>query len=193
MKRLQPIINVLICIMAIASSGLCRDRDWDSVPPRHNRIQIDPISFLTGSLNANYEFRFNRHHALAIEGFYTLPLLGSEGQHVGGMYRYYYKQNSFGGLFINSGDLSTRLTPPRGDTMTYTYHIEYLTIGLNWGKSWYIKNRFPITFRIGAGYPAISRFSWKNDLEFPIQPSLIEKMAQFAVCLDGELSIGVSF
>lgn len=193
MKQLRTIGCVLICILTIASSALCRDRDWDSVPPRHHRIQVRPISLLSGALNAQYEFRFNRHHALAIEGIYQIPLLGAEGQGVGGTYRYYYKQNSFLGLFVNNGESSARLKLPRGDTTTYTYTISYLTIGLNWGKSWYLKNRFPFTFRIGAGYPAINRFAWKNGLEYPTSPLLFENVARFSASLDGELSIGISF
>jgi hypothetical protein len=193
MRQLRTIGYALICILTLASPGLSRDRDWDSVPPRHHRIQIDPISFLTGSLNAHYEFRFNRHHALAIEGFYTLPLLGVEGQVVGGMYRYYYKQNTFLGLFMNNGEVISKLPPERGDTTTYTYSIEYLIIGPNWGKSWYLNNRFPLTLRIGAGYPAISRFAWKNGLKYPTMPSLFENLARFSACLDTELSIGISF
>jgi hypothetical protein len=193
MKQLLTIGSVLICILTLASPGLCRNRDWDSVPPRHNRIQVRPTSLLSGGLSAQYEFRFNRHHALALEGFYQIPLLGVEGQSFGGMYRYYYKQNTFLGLFMNKGEVTSKLPPERGDTTTYTYSIEYLTIGPNWGKSWYIKNRFPITFRIGAGYPAISRFAWKNGLEYPTMPVVFRNIARFSACLDSELSIGVSF
>lgn len=194
MKQLHAISYILICILTIASSGLCRDRDWDSVPPRHHRIQIDPLGLLGGSLGAHYEIRFNRHHALALEGYYTFPLLGSKGRIMGGMYRYYYKQNTFGGIFVKNGYLSSKLpSPERGDTTTYTYSIEFLTIGLNWGKSWYLKKRFPLTLRIGAGYPAINRFVWKNGIEYPEMPSLFENMARFSACLDSELSIGISF
>jgi hypothetical protein len=194
MKQLHPIITVLICILAIASSGLCRNRDWDSIPPRHHRIQLDPISLLGGTLGGSYEFRFNRHHALALEGFYTFPLLGTEGQIVSGMYRYYYKQNTFGGIFVKNGNQSSKLpAPDRGDTTTYTIDLSYLTIGPNWGKSWYIKKRFPITFRIGMGYPVKREISWKNGLEYPTSPRLFETIYSISLYLDSELTIGVSF
>jgi hypothetical protein len=194
MKQLNKTGIIVLCILAISSSGLCRDRDWDSVPPRHHRIQVDPISFLTGSINANYEFRFNRHHALTLEGFYTIPILGNKSQVVAGMYRYYYKQNTFWGLFLKNGSLSSKLpSPQRGDTTTYTIDMSYMTLGPNWGKSWYLKKRFPITFRIGAGYPVKSEISWKNSLLYPTSPKLFETLFRVSTCLDTELSIGVSF
>jgi hypothetical protein len=193
MRTLYAVAFIFIGILMTASTGLCRNRDWDSVPPRHHRIQIDPTGLLSGSIGGNYEFRFNRHHAAALEGYYTFPVLGSEGSSISGMYRYYYKQNTFGGIFIKNGSQSSQIPSERGDTSTYRINLSYIILGPNWGKSWYIKNRFPITFRFGMGYPVTSDVSWKNGLKYPTDPALIETIYSIASCLDLELTIGVSF
>ena len=164
------------------------------MPPRHNRIQLNPLGLLSGTVGGNYEFRFDRHHALAIEGFYTIPLFGSKGNGLGGIYRYYYKQNTFLGIFFRSGFLSSKLTSPvRGDTTTYTLDLSYTTIGPNWGKAWYFKKRFLICYRIGIGYPIKQELAWKNDLAYPESPKLIETLYGISACMDSELTIGISF
>jgi hypothetical protein len=194
MKQLPILCTALFIIVSVASSGICRDRDWDSIPPRHNRIQVDPLSVLGGTVGGNYEYRVDRHHAIALEGYYTFPLFGSKGYVAGGMYRYYYKQNTFIGLFAKKGYQSSSLpSPERGDTTTYTFDLSYLSIGPDWGKSWYLLGRFPITVRAGIGLPIQSEFSWKDGTAYPANPELLETLFRISTILDAELTIGVSF
>jgi len=165
----------------------------DTIPFRHNKFQIDPISLLTGIVVANYECRITRTHAFAVEGFYSFPG-ETEKQGEGIQYRHYYSPRNFWGIFANSGEFGIHIPPmERGDTTTYSIKMSYLVIGANWGKNWYLKNRFPIIFRFGAGYPVISDLSWKNNLKPPSYASLFEGISRFAVALDSELTIGVNF
>lgn len=149
---------------------------------------------LVGSFIINYEYRFNEIHAIAIEGGYTLPQQGNSAGSDGGIqYRHYYTQRNFWGIFANNGEASATFpSTERGDTTKYSITITYLTVGANWGKEWYIKKRFPIVFRVGAGYPVISDFVWKNGIKHP-SASLFEGITRFSAALDSELSIGVSF
>jgi hypothetical protein len=192
MKPIEIIKNTCLIAVLVCSATSAVERD--TVPIKHHRIQCNPIALLSATLYAQYEYRINLHHALAIEGSYSIPVMGNEGRAFGGMYRYYYKRNNFCGLFINNGNQSMRLpSPERGDTTTYTIDLSYLTIGPNWGKTWYINKRFPLTFRIGAGYPVQNDLTWKNGLKYPTSPKLFETIIRIGACLDGELSIGISF
>lgn len=110
------------------------------------------------------------------------------------MYRYYYKQNTFWGLFAKSGFQSSKLpAPDRGDTATYTFDLSFITIGPNWGNSWYVANRFPITFRIGMGLPINNELSWKDGRAYPLSPQLMETILKAGSFFDLELTIGISF
>jgi hypothetical protein len=185
-----PVFTMVLLLLAISCSGATRD----TIPFRHNKIQISPIDLLVGSFIINYEYRFNEIHAIAVEGGYTLPRQGnSAGFDEGIQYRHYYSQRNFWGIFANNGEASSTFpSTKRDDTTKYTLAISYLTVGANWGKEWYIKKRYPIVFRIGAGYPVISDIAWKNGLRHP-EASLIEGITRFFSALDSELSIGVSF
>jgi hypothetical protein len=184
----------MLTLTLIANDSYCRTKDWDSVPPRHNRIQLNPLGLLSGTVGGNYEFRFDRHHAFAIEGFYIIPLLTSKGHAFGGMYRYYYKQNTFFGLFFKKGLGSSKLpSPEQRDTTSYTLDFSYTTLGPNWGKAWYINNRFPISFRIGIGLPMQNEVSWKDESKYPWNPKLFETTTRISSLFDGEVTIGVSF
>lgn len=180
-----------LAILVFAFS--CFGATGDSIQFRHNKIQISPIDMLIGSFMINYEYRFNEVHALAVEGGYTLPLLGNSAEYGGIQYRHYYSQRNFWGIFGNKGETTTLVpSTERGDTTKYSMDLSYLTIGANWGKEWYIKKRFPIVFRIGAGYPVISDIAWKNGIKHS-NASIFEGFARFSAALDSELSIGVSF
>ena len=192
MKPFEIIKNT--CLIAVLVCSASSAANQDTVPVKHHRIQCNPIALLSATLYAQYEYRINLRHALAVEGAYSIPVMGNEGWAFGGMYRYYYTRNNFLGLFINDGTQSMRLpSPQRGDTTTYTIDLSYLTIGPNWGKTWYIKNRFPFTLRLGAGYPVHNMLSWKNGLKYPTSPELFENIIRIGACIDGELSIGISF
>lgn len=164
----------------------------DSIPLRHHRIQTNPLSLLMGGFYGGYEFRMNEHHAAAVEGEYVLPVLGTKSWAAGGGYRYYYHRYSFAGIFANKGDLSVEIPGERGDNNIYSIELSYLTIGLNWGRAWYLKKRFPFAIRIGAGFPVQSDVAWKDNNPHP-QKELMEGLFLFSSCLDGVVSIGISF
>ena len=183
-------ICAILALVMFSSATLFAETD--SIPLRHHRIQTNPLSLLMGGLYGNYEFRMSQHHAVAVEGEYVLPLLGTKAWAAGGGYRYYYHKYSFLGIFANKGDLSVEIPGQRGDNNTYTVELSYLTIGANWGRAWYLKNRFPFAIRIGAGFPAQSDLSWKDNNPHP-EKKLMEGLYRFSACLDGALSIGISF
>jgi hypothetical protein len=165
----------------------------DTAAIKHHRLQIDPVSLLVGGLYGYYEYRINFHHALAINGGYTYPLLGTEAWLAGANYRYYYNRRTFVGLVVNNGFQSFKLpSTERGDTTKYPLEISFLNVGANWGRVYYLMKRFPLTLRFGAGYPVKSELTWKNGLRHP-EADTYESLYRFISCLDSELSIGVSF
>jgi hypothetical protein len=190
--KFQKLIVPCFVFMAVAANP-CLGAERDSIPFRHHRFQIDPLSLLGGSILANYEFKCTPHNALAVEGSYTLPLVGNKGMSAGIQYRYYYTSTAYAGIFGHKGEMAATLPAvERGDTTKYAIELSYATIGVNWGKAWYIKKRYPFAFRIGAGYPVTSIVTWKNDQKYP-NARLFENFFRFSSALDSELSIGVSF
>jgi hypothetical protein len=186
-----PLISgsLLAFILTVSSFGA----DSDSIPFRHHKIQIDPISLIGGSFAGNYECRINPVHAFAIQGAYTMPRLGNSAFAAGIQYRRYYSPVSFWGIFANEGEMTLKIPPfERGDTTTYSFDLSYLTIGADWGKNWYIKKRFPIIFGIGAGIPVKSDLTWKNNVK-PTMASTFEAIFLISTAIDLELTIGVNF
>lgn len=180
----------MLLLLALVSGIFAEGKDTTTI--RHNKLQIDPLSLIVGGLYGYYEFRPIFHHALAINGGYTFPLLGTKAWLTGANYRYYYNRRAFVGLAANRAYQFMKLpSTERGDTTKYSLEVSYLNICANWGKTWYLRNRFPLTFRIGAGYPVTSELTWKNG-RHPLA-DMYEAMYRFMTCLDSELSIGVSF
>jgi hypothetical protein len=177
---------LVVCISAASAA------EKDPAAIKHNRLQIDPSSLIVGGLYGYYEFRPIFHHALAVDGGYSFPLLGTRAWQAGANYRYYYNRTSFVGLVANRAYQFMKLpSTERGDTAKYPLEVSWLNVGANWGKTWHLFKRFPLTFRVGAGYPVDYELAWKEE-RHP-WARIYETMYRFTACLDSELSFGVSF
>ncbi|RKD85988.1 DUF3575 domain-containing protein [Mangrovibacterium diazotrophicum] len=163
-------------------------------------INLCPIAPAFGIFSINYERLLTNHHGLMIRADYeSVPNNYSEANiNVSGKaailnYRYHVKgglQSCFIGAFsryrIYNGDGNLNETD-------FDFKLSEVTIGLNAGKRWILKNGLNLNMALGYGV-FMDHLNTKNT-----SPDVLESISQFQKEYDlyngffGELSIGYAF
>jgi hypothetical protein len=159
-----------------------------------NALNLNPLSFLTGSISGSYEHVFGINHGLFVEGSYSF----GKGRGYTAGYRYHYGNerdnigiySSYWGLFVTAAKRTVKVNDSN-KKIDYDLDMELLNIGINWGTRYNLGGPFNFAWRVGYGFPVNTDFSWspagyKDSKSF-------EKLTKVVSGIDLEISFGILF
>jgi hypothetical protein len=181
-------------ISAQIKNNLVSQLDVNEPELASNALNLNPLSFLTGSVSANYEHVFGINHGLFVEGSYSF----GKGRGYSAGYRYHYgneKDNtgifsSYWGLFITSAKKTIKVNDS-DKKIDYDLDLKLLNIGVNWGTRYNLGGPFNFAWRVGYGFPLNTEFSWSQ--KGYKDAKTYENVTKVVSGIDLEISFGILF
>ena len=167
--------------------------DRDNAPAAFSTsLHMNPL-ILLGGFAGSVERQIVGPHAVQLGAGWTGRGI-SQGIEVGLNYRLYLGEpldSAFVGAFALYGDVVAR--GEFGESSDeYVIDVEFLRLGLNYGRRWVFSSGFSILLRGGYGYP-IRTVGWRAPAPSQTEQRDFESILGWLLGVDAEFSLGWTF